>query len=364
MNICIFTSRLSGGGAERVACSLSNHLSKKHHVTLITMSFDKPTYNVDPKVEKIPLSSPGNDNWLTKNIKRFVLLTRYIKSSSNDVYIVFPRSVAFILLCFKRMIKVPIIVSERCDPKIYYDSSLIRNKVFKKLFLKADAFIFQTNEMKNYYDGIISADTIVIPNAVDYGFVNKTPARISSMRIVSAGRLVDQKNYILLIKAFSQISKRFPIFKLVIYGDGPKREVLENYICSLGLSDRVFLPGYTIKLNNEIADAYMFVLPSNYEGMPNALIEAMALGLPCISTNCPGGGPASLIKDGYNGLLIPVNNEDKLIEAMAKLLLDKKLASRLGENASKVKYDLCPENIYNKWEDFIINITKRHSALS
>jgi glycosyltransferase involved in cell wall biosynthesis len=147
----------------------------------------------------------------------------------------------------------------------------------------------------------------IIPNPINPEFNVKPFSGKRRKIITSVGRLSEQKNQHVLIEAFSRIEKDFPDYELVIYGEGNLRETLENQIKTLKLENKVKLPGVKKNIKNEIYDCSLFVLPSLYEGMPNALMEAMALGLPVISTDCPCGGPRFLIHN-YNGLLVKVNN--------------------------------------------------------
>lgn len=176
---------------------------------------------------------------------------------------------------------------------------------------------------------------------------------VRAKKIVTAGRLVPQKNYDILIRAFKEVSKEFPEYTLTIYGNGDERAKLENLICNLELREKVLLPGATKDLFNEIIDAEIFVLSPNFEGMPNALIEAMALGIPCISTDCPSGGPRSLIKNMHNGILVTVNEVDEMVKAIKLILTDRKKSQKISTEAVKVRVELDKDRICNRWADYI-----------
>jgi glycosyltransferase involved in cell wall biosynthesis len=141
--------------------------------------------------------------------------------------------------------------------------------------------------------------------------------------------------------------------RLDIYGDGECREKLEDLVKSKGLSDRISLSGSISNVPEHICNARIFVLTSNTEGMPNTLIEAMALGLPVISTDCPCGGPAQLIEDGVNGLLVPVGDAYALSDAFRKILDDKELEAKLQENSSKITLKLSPDKVNKEWRDYL-----------
>lgn len=360
MKISFFCGSLSGGGAERVVCNLCNYLAEKQHqVTVITISNQPATYPLVNSVKRISLDENCKyDNHFLNNIKRLIRLKKLLKKSDKDIYIVFLPETTFVLLHFRKIIKVPVIASERCDPYTFFKSSKINTLLMKRLFPRADAFVFQTVEAQEYYKGIITDESIVIPNAINDEFVREPYVGEREKTIIAAGRLTKQKNFPLLLKAFSKISKKHSKYKLIIYGQGPMSSDLDTLSVIMGISDKVVFPGYVNNLIDCISNASLFVLSSDYEGMPNALMEAMALGLPCISTDCPSGGPRYLIEDGQNGLLVPVNDVDALAQAMDKVLSDTELANKLGTNAHKICERLAADKIYGQWEAFIEKIAK------
>ena len=166
-------------------------------------------------------------------------------------------------------------------------------------------------------------------------------------KIVSVGRLDAQKNQKMLIDAFAKMKEKFPNYKLYIYGEGSLRTQLSKQIKMLGLSGNVILKGNVLDIHSQIADASMFVLSSNYEGLSNALLEAMMMGLPCISTNCAGSD--EVIVDGINGVLVPVGNVDALSAAMIKIADDKSFAHRIGLVARNTAEVFKTENVMEQW---------------
>lgn len=207
---------------------------------------------------------------------------------------------------------------------------------------------------KNWYGNSIgSAAVKIIPNAINKEFITAEYSGPRNKQIVSSGRLTEQKNHALLIKAFAGITAKYPAYKLVIYGDGPLRKDLELLASNLGIADKVSFPGYTTEIRKKIERSSLFVLSSDFEGMPNALMEAMALGVPCISTDCKGGGARFLIKNGTNGLLTPIGDVEALQAAMEKILSDQFFADNLSHNAHKLCETHSPEKIYAEWENLI-----------
>ena len=357
MKISILLSSLSGGGAERVVCNLSNYLADKgHDVTILTFSSQK-TYYLSDKVTHIPLYDDVNKkgNFLIKNITRIYKLRKYFKNQNPDVYMTFLPTLSKLMLSYRNLIKCPVILAERANPEKYCNSEKSRKRIVN-LFSKADAYVFQTEDARKYYNevwGLKKDYETVIPNAINEEFLGKSYDGERRKVIVSAGRMNSQKNFPLLIKSFNNIKDEFPEYNLCIYGGGALLESYKELAKSLGIESRVEFPGYVSDIGDKIKDASLFVLSSDYEGMPNALMEAMAVGLPCISTDCPVGGPKFLIDDGINGLLTEVGNEKHLTDAIRKMLSDYDYALSLGKEASKICDTLSSDKIYGQWESFI-----------
>jgi glycosyltransferase involved in cell wall biosynthesis len=356
MNVTFFIGSLYGGGAERVICNLASYLVQKgHKVEILTMSETKESYDLDERVTTKSLLSLNNrKNKIWNVLIRFPRLWKYMRKTENDIYVVMLPKTTVMFLAFRWMTKAKVVAAERVDPAAYSNTI---GCLLKRYAHRADGFVFQTEDAKAWYgDAVKDCKTVIIPNAINPVFIRKPYTGEKRKVITGAGRLCEQKNFSLLIRAFAKISDDFPDYKLVIYGEGEKRDELESLVKELGLESRVAFPGYIQNIADEMEKNSMFVLSSNFEGMPNALMEAMALGLPCISTDCPCGGPRFLIQNGENGLLVPVGNVEKMALAMKKLLGDQDYASRLISAANEIKRRLAPEKIYGKWESFIKSV--------
>ena len=168
----------------------------------------------------------------------------------------------------------------------------------------------------------------------------------------AVGRLEPQKNFPMLIKAFSEFHKEEKDYQLIIYGEGKERTNLEKLIKQLNLEGSVSLPGRNKDVLNAINDSAAFILSSDYEGMPNALIEAMCMGMPVISTDCPSGGPRELIENQENGILIPVGDEDALVDALFSII-DVTLAEKMSKKSSELRYALTSISIFENWEKYL-----------
>ena len=229
----------------------------------------------------------------------------------------------------------------------------------KRLYKKADGFVFQTSDAMKFYDGAINCKTAVIENPINDIFLNHKKAKTRRKNAVSCGRLEKQKNYGLLIDAFADVVKLYPDYTLEIYGEGSKKEELKGLSRKLGIDNKVLFKGRADNIADEIADAGVFVMSSDYEGMPNALMEAMALGIPCISTDCPVGGPKVLIGKDENGILVDMGDKKALANAILRVIGDKELASELSKNGATVSKMYSVDIIVGRWMSFINDVVGR-----
>ena len=366
MKIAFVCLNMEKGGAERVIATLANELSNSNDVFIMTLMNGESSYELDSKVRKISIdgSNCKYDNRIKINLKKVSLmrsrrLRKELERENPDVIIAFlpePSLRVMLVSKFSRKIrKIPIIVSVRNDPRQEYKNTLIR-RLAKVLYKDVDGMVYQTEEAKNYFKNIIKTTSqVVISNPISNSILLKPKAdgRRKNV-IVTVGRLEEQKNQELLISAFNDIPKnKRRGYILEIYGEGARRRTLQDMINRLGLNKNVFLRGKTDDVARVLNNSRIFVLSSLYEGLPNALLEAMALGLPCISTDCPCGGPRSLIKDNENGLLVENKNEGALSEAICKLINNDGLRKKIAKNALLIRESNDIIVIVKKWEKII-----------
>lgn len=354
MNIVLFISCLYGGGAERTTCNLATYLAEKgHHIEILAMAETEKAYKLSEKVAvKLLLSRRERRGRVFNAILRLFRFWQYlIKHKETDIYIVMLPKTSLMLLAFHWMTKAKVIVAERSYPGLY---SSMDARLLKFYAHKANGFVFQTNDIYKWYkDDIKNIKIRVIPNAINKEFITDEVGEEKENIVIAVGRLSKEKNFGMLIEAFQKICKKFSEYRLIIYGEGPERENLERQISRLKLEKRVLLPGNTIDIVNKYKKAKVFALSSDFEGMPNALMEAMSVGLPCISTDCLGGGPNYLVSNGKNGILVPANNSAMFAEALDKVLSSEEFAEKLGREAMKIRDYLSVEQIYSQWETFI-----------
>jgi len=352
MKIMFYAWGLGKGGAERVISVLTNEFSKQHDVSIVINSKDNIAYNINKNVTIYELDNKKAKNKIVSNLFRIINTKKIFKQVLPDVIICFLPVPSFRALLCKGKISSKIIVCDRNDPKVEY-AKIINKTLMKLLYKHADGFVFQTNEQKNFFDSKIQSKSIIIRNPLKEEFLADTNLKNRDNIIVNVGRLHQQKNQKLLIDAFKNISDKFNDYELRIFGDGPLHAELANYIKSQGLSRKVKLCGISDNIRDELIKSKVFVLSSNYEGMPNALIEAMATGLACIATDCPCGGPRDLIENNVNGLLVKCNDVADLTEKLELLLLNPKKIEQFGNNASKIRKILATSIIVKEWLDYI-----------
>lgn len=357
MNTVLFyINAINGGGAERVMVNLANQFSGcSYNVLLVTSYCAEGEYKLGETVKRLSLENIEiKQSRFMRNLSRIQKLRRICKKEKPDIVVTFMSESNFRGLIATKGLKVKNIISVRNVPEREY-AGRIRTIVAKHLLPCSDGCVFQTEDAKRWFPKKLRDKSMVIPNAVNPAFygVKRTPVE---KRIVSCGRLTAQKNQALLIQAFAKAEKNIPGAQLFIYGQGELENALKQLVRELGMSGKVFLKGQTNDVAAAIKCADLFVLSSDYEGMPNALMEAMAVGIPCISTDCPCGGPKELIRDGVDGLLVPVGDEKKMGEAMLRVLSDKKFKETMGMNASIRAQMFEPGRIFGEWKNYIDRI--------
>lgn len=350
--IAIISNSLSLGGAERVSLILAEWMTSTGADTyLYTLNKDREDgYVLNPEINRVAINK---ESALSK-IQLIKELRHSLKKHKINKILVMGVPLAMYVIPAVIGLNISVIVSERNDPS-NFKGKKITKFLSRKLMYFADGYIFQTEGAKNYYPDKIKHKATVIPNPLLVDILPEPHHGVRAKRIVTAGRLVPQKNHKLLIKAFKEVEKKFPEYTLTIYGNGSEKTNLEALIKRLDLQEKVFLPGATKKLFEEIIDAKVFVLSSDFEGMPNALIEAMALGIPCISTDCPSGGPKEIIQNMNNGMLVPTNSPEELSKSMIRLLSDDKLSKKISTNSVKIRKTLDKDLVCNKFFKFLTN---------
>lgn len=352
MKILMVITGMQSGGAERVMATLCNELSKRNDIRLLVLKEKKTDYKISDKVEFIA------GNIKNQNIIHSIQFVKnQIEEWKPDIILSFMTKTNIISLLAKRKanFKSKLIIAERANP---YNAKIYLKIIRKFLYPKADGCVFQTKLAKQYYNKILKCKSKIIRNPLNPDFKIEQFNGERKNKIVSTGRLSTEKNQRLLIEAFSLIADKYPEYFLEIYGEGPLHKELQEHINKLNLEKRVILMGRRDDIQKHIKDAKVFVLSSNSEGMPNALLEAMALGIPSISTDCPIGGPSEIIRNNENGILVPMNNKEVMAMSIEKIISDEEFSNKLSKNARNVINDYEAIKVCMEWEEFLYEIAK------
>ncbi|WP_298867511.1 glycosyltransferase family 4 protein [uncultured Gimesia sp.] len=315
--LTITVPSLSLGGAEGVAAMMANHWAQAgDSVTLITLdSSESDTFQLSETVERYELAVMQDSKNLIQavfnNRQRVRRLRDVIAASQPDIVISLTDRMNVLTLLATRKLNRPVLISERSDPR-HHPIGRLWSFLRKKTYPRATALVVQTEGVADFCKQWLKETHIeVIPNAVptprspDIPVVTEQMvlSRPPSHIIYGMGRLSYEKGFDRLIDAFSNLAEKFPNWKLRILGEGPLRESLQATIDERGLQEQIELTGWVENPELYLDQGEIFVLPSRYEGFPNALLQAMSRGLACISFDCESG-PADIAKEGLPVIIV------------------------------------------------------------
>lgn len=363
--ILFHLNSLEQGGAERVVTNLAHQFyAEGYEVLLATEWFSENEFQIDPGIQRIHVGLTDADekkNRVLKIISRVMNLRDCIIKEKPDVVIAFTRKVNYRALMASIGMKVPVIISVRTDPVGHYDNTTDKIQI-PILFPRAAGCVFQTQGQREFFPKKTQEKSRIILNPLNSKYIGVPKPKKRTKTVVQSGRLVDFKNQLMLIRAFVKVHEKHPDYDLKIYGgdshDGTK-ELLETLIVEKQAESYVTLMGASDTLEKDLVDAAVYAFSSDWEGLPNALLEAMALGLPIVATDCPCGGPKTVMQDGVNGLLIPIKDEDRLAEGICWLIEHPEEAEKMGDNARKIAEIANGQAIFEQWRDYIDELTRK-----
>ena len=351
--ILIFADHVGGGGAERVLSNLANFWTQAgNEIVIVQTDFaeiDK-NYALSDSIQIINM--PPESHWKPlRYLIETIRFTQLLRIMPDFTILCFLMPKQFLCALASLFVKNRMVFSERNTPWLYP-----RKKLHRMLrdwsFTRIDACVFQTPDAMHCFSRSIQKKSVIIPNPVSPAL----PEPYSGTRrkvVVTACRLAPQKNLPLLFRAFAQVHAEFPEYTLEVYGRGDNLEALQTLKQRLNLTDSIRLMGFSHHLHEQIRDAAMYVSSSNYEGISNSMLEAVALGIPTISTDCPVGGARITIQDGVNGLLVPVGDEQALYQAMKKLILNPELAQSISYKGTELRQTLNLAEIAKQWLELL-----------
>lgn len=342
MKLLFVTDTMSSGGSERVLSVLVNNLCKDHDVDLLCLRSHAVFYRLEPEVNVI-----FADDHCSGMACKYLWFRRV--AAGKDLVIAFMLPVYIFTLASLLFSKIPIVVSERNAPQA---ASLFRKAARRLLVLRANRIVVQTESIKDYFPAKLKKKIEIIDNPISsaFNFASALHAEKTNL-FITVGRLQKQKNQKLLIDAFCDFSKEFPDFRLDIYGEGELRDDLQRQIEKLGLETKVELKGRCEHLDKVMPRAKAFVMSSDYEGTSNAMLEAMYIGLPVISTRVSGA--TELIRNDVNGYLVGLNDRKGLTDALKKIALSPDSGFAMGKAASDIEKLIRPERVIAKWKTLI-----------
>jgi glycosyltransferase involved in cell wall biosynthesis len=359
LKIIFYINVLSNGGAERVMSVITSELAERGYECILVTTYKTDNeYHVSDSVKRVVLEKENeyHASKFKRNFLRIVKLRKICQEEKPDIVISFMTEANVRAIIATLCMKTKTIISVRTDPKRIY-SSLKGRLIGKCVLPLADGCIFQTEYAKGWFPKRFQKKGRVIFNPIADKFYNKKNVPIDNL-VINCARLCDVKNHRMLIHAFSKVVNEVPDAKLKIYGDGEERDALCRLIEDSGLKNNVFLEGNIENIEDILAQAKLFVLSSKYEGMPNALMEAMAVGVACISTDCESGGPRTVFGEEFRDMLIKVGDEEALAIKIKEMLSSNECAG-VGKAMKERAGIFQKDYIVMQWIDYLESVAKK-----
>lgn len=348
------------GGAERVMATIANELVERgNEVILVTMKEAQSAYRLDKRIKFIGANGvletqrgiKRNIQLLFSGIKGMLFYIKQLRENKPDIVLSFLTNTNLMAIVVNKLLvrDIPVVISERCDPQ---NRGFLITRLCDWIYPKSSCIVCQSNKVGEYFKKINSKSRIsIIPNPINDEAISNKVASKRRKVIIGVGRLSKQKNFDLLINSFNLIKDDFPDYFIEIYGQGPEKDHLLSLINSLELKNRIKLMGTRDKVMEYVYDSSLYVMSSNFEGFPNALIEAMASGLPVICTDFPTGTAREIIEDGKNGYIVSMKDEEEMAKAMKEILKNCDLQEKMSLENRKIIERLEKRKIVNKWID-------------
>lgn len=352
--IIFVTISMTGGGTERVIATLANYWARNgYKITILMIGGDSVEYDLDSRIliQCVSKATGGN---LSARVKRIRAMREEFKKDESASIIAMGTVASLFSSVASVGLKNRLIMSERNDPEILnhkpikYHERQIRNM----LYMRAYRIVFQSEMAMESFPQNIKEKGVIIMNPLREDMPIPAEYCDRDRRVITAGRLTKRKNQKLLIDGFVGFHSTHTEYTLDIFGDGELREFLENYIIEKNAEDYITIRGFSKEIYSEMNKSSIYISTSDSEGISNSLMEAMAMGLAVIATDCPVGGSASLIQDGVNGRLIPVGDYEELVNAINEVSVSQ-IACNYADEAKKVRERYSTKSVADKWEELL-----------
>lgn len=352
---------LGYGGAGKMIVKLADALSERNDFEVILYVEEQigKHYPMNKRV-KIWQETQFFHNYYTRHFQQMFQLRKRVTEIKPDLIVSFQTNQNALSVFATRGKNIPVIISERGDP---YQYNNIVAKLKTWIINKAEGGVFQTYQAMQYYGKKLQLRSRVIYNPCPTRVITRSQWSERRNEIAFVARFdIQQKRQDIMVEAFAQVVKKHPEIKLVFYGKGdPDIDIIKKQVSELGIATNVIFKGLVTDVLNEIKDSKIFVLSSDYEGLPNALIEAMVAGLPCVATDCSPGGARELITDCEDGIIVPRANSHKLANAINYLLDNPQKADEMGRKAQYICKRLNANSIFAQWNEYIDQILEKYT---
>ena len=357
MKVVFLKKNLEYGGSSKMMAFVANTIAKEgHDVTMVLYDGSKV---LQPLHKNIKVWTKNIEcTGATKHFKMISRLKKVIAEISPDIivsFLCFPNLYATII---GRMLRIPVIISERGNP---YVLKGFKDRILYSIFNFANGAVFQTEGARAYFSkGLQKRATVIANPVVKRKGLTMYDTNIDNHIISHIARYENkQKRQDLAILAMHEVLKRYPDAKLKVYGEGDDLPMLQGIVKEENLTENVQFLGRTENPEREMISSEVFILTSDYEGIPNTIIEAMSVGMPVVTTDCDPGGARLLIESGVNGFVVPKNNPVAIAEKIIELFSIKDLREKFSNEASKITERFSEEKIAKQWIDYIHRIARK-----
>ncbi|PKM55157.1 MAG: hypothetical protein CVV00_05150 [Firmicutes bacterium HGW-Firmicutes-5] len=345
------------GGAAKMLSYLANSLSDVgYDVHVYTYMGESLNYKLNKSI-KYHYRNPIKRDRLRRFLEPFIPVRKVIKTINPNIVISFLTNANLYTIFGTSFTNIPVILCERGDP---FMENNFENKIKKFFYNFSEGFVFQTEGARDFYNKAIKSKSAIIPNPVTVKVTEIIPYEDRSNDIVFVARFdIKQKRQDLMVDAFEKITKENKNLKLVFYGEGEDKELIEKKVYDLNIGKRVVFAGKVKNIGEYIKFAKYCVLTSDFEGIPNAIIEALSLGVPVVATDCSPGGAKLLVKNGINGFLVPRGNAESISRSILYLEQNPDEAKKFAKEAVKIHSEFSPDKILNDWINYIEKVVRK-----